>query len=155
MYTPNARGRYVHLPECRWLHWNAARYDRRAMQVMEPGEYYVPAELHETPVFLRENHLTVLCEPGRYVDECAPDTLQVVGLVTGSAEFRYYEDDGQSYEYRQGKQAVTTIRVRKEAGGYQICGERDEQNGFRSPLSTIQCEIYDAEGGLFTHTLEL
>ena len=155
VYTPNARGRFVHLPECRWLYWKAAQCETREMQVMDAGEYYVQADLHETPVFLREDSLTVLGAPGKHVDEKALETLQVVGLVTDSAEFRYYEDDGQSYNFRQGKHAITTIRVRKNSEGYHISCERDEQHGFRSPLKDIHCEIYDADGKIFTRSLRI
>ena len=153
VYTPNAKGRFVHLPECRWLYWKAAQYETREMHVMEAGDYYIQADLHETPIFLRENTLTVLSEPGKHVDEKSTETLIVVGLVADRAEFHNYEDDGQSYDYRQGKYAVTTIRVSKDGEGYHISCERDEQNGFHSPLKTIHCEIYDGSGKLFTQSV--
>ena len=153
VYTPNARGRFVHLPECRWLYWKAAQYESRDMQVMEAGDYYVQASLHETPIFLRENHMTVLSEPGKHVDEKAVATLKVIGLVSESAEFCYYEDDGQSYDYRQEKYALTTIHVHKNSDGYHISCERDERKGFRSPLREIQCEIYNERGELFKRSL--
>ncbi len=155
VYTPNAKGRFVHLPECRWLYWKAAQYEQREMQVMEAGDYYVQADLHETPIFLRENRLIVLSEPGKHVDEKIVETLHVVGLVTDSAEFCCYEDDGQSYDYRQGKYANSAIRVRKDDESYHISCEKDERNGFRSQLKEIHCEIYNTRGKVFTRSLRI
>ena len=145
VYAPNARGRFVHLPKGRWLHWNASRCETRAMAVMQAGDYYVSAEMHEVPMFLRENRLFVLSEPMSHSNETPVRTLTVVGLVTDTAEFVYYEDDGASYDYRGGKCATVTIRARKTAAGIDVSCEKRE-NGYTLQVRELACEMYDSQG---------
>jgi len=146
IYTPNARGRYVFLPESRWLYWKAACYEDRQMVVMQPGDQYVEAGIHEIPVFLRENHLLVLTEPSNYVGEKPIETLTVVGFVTDNAEFTYYEDDGETLNYQNGAYATLTISIRKEGDTYQVNTGKDERNGWALSVKQLHCEIYDEHG---------
>ena len=153
VYTPNTTGRFVHLPECRWLHWAAARYEDRTMHIMQPGDYYVSANLHEIPVFLRENQLTVLAEPLSHTGERPLDKLMVIGLVTEQAEFTYYEDDGETYAYRDGQCATLTIRVRRAADGYVVTCEKAEAARYALQVKELICEIYDGDGRLHASTV--
>jgi len=145
VYTPNARGRFVHLPESRWLRWNASRCEERAMTVMQPGDYYVSADIHEVPMFLRENRLCVLAEPMSHVHEKPVRKLTVIGFVTDAAEFVYYDDDGASYGYRDGQCAELTIHARKTADSIEVSCEKRE-NGYALQVSELTCELYDAQG---------
>lgn len=153
VYTANARGRFVYLPECRWLYWKASRYEDRQMEVMEPGNHYVQAGLQDIPIFLRENHLVVLAEPTNYVGEKPVEELTVIGLVTDEAIYTYYDDDGETLDYKQDKYATLTIRVRKAGERYEITCQKDEDNGFRLPVSTVNCELYNERGDIYRASL--
>ena len=146
IYTPNARGRFVHLPECRWLCWKASRFEARQMDVLSPGDHFIAADLAETPVFLRENRLLVMTEPMSHVYERPIRKLLVTGLVTDSAEFTYYEDDGLSYDYRAGKSATLTIRARKTPDGFAVSCDKQERNGYALQVNALECELYNADG---------
>jgi alpha-glucosidase len=155
VYTANARGRFVHLPECRWLYWKASRYEERQMQVMNPGNYYVQADLQEIPIFLRENHLMPLTEPTNYMGEAPIETLTVIGLVTDEAEYTYYDDDGETFNYRQGQYATLTIRVKRVGAKYEITSQKEESGGFCLPMKSVNCEIYNENGDVYTASLTL
>ena len=123
------------------------------MEVMQPGDQYIAADLAETPVFLRENRLLVMTEPMSHVYERPIRKLFVIGLVTDSAEFVYYEDDGRSYDYRAGKSATLTIRARKTPDGFAVSYEKDERNGYALQVQELAFELCDAQGNRQTSSL--
>jgi alpha-glucosidase len=153
IYESNARGRFVHLPHCRWLFWNAARWEDRQMTVLRPGDHYIPVELEETPIFVRENHLLVLAEPGRHVNDRPSERLYVIGLVTEAAEYVYYDDDGATTAYQDGASATLRIRAQKVGREFHLTTEKRDSDGYRLPLKEIHCELYDEQGQMFTTTL--
>ncbi|WP_240739333.1 TIM-barrel domain-containing protein [Marinitoga lauensis] len=144
---PNARGRFVHLPEVRWLYWNVSDFKERNIRIYEPGDYYIKTELNEIPVFVRENSLIILNEEEiNYVDEKPIKELTVIGFVTDNAEFTYFDDDGETYEFNNGKYIKIKISVKKTENGYNYELEKDESEDFVSTIKRIKFEIYDENG---------
>lgn len=153
---PNARGRFVYLPENKWLYWKVSDVTNREMKAFEPGTYYIETELNEVPIFIRENSLIILNEEKiNYVNEKPIKELTVIGLVTDKAKFIYFEDDGETYDYAQGKYAKIKIMVNKTENGYNYEIEKDESEEFESRVERIKFEIYDEKGKKYTEVLEI
>ena len=142
----NASGRYVHLPQGLWLHWNAARHDHRTMKVMEPGDYFIKADLSKIPLFIRENRLIALTEPVAHLGLYHPKKIILTGLVTDWAFFTIHEDDGETYGFRNGKRSRLTVTVRKTQSGYEVACELDEHPSVPFSTESVHLEIYDSQG---------
>ncbi len=153
VYTPNSRGRFVHLPQCRWLCWIAADCEKREMRVIEPGEHYIEIGFDETPLFIRENHLLVLAEPANSTQNMSLETLTVVGLVTDRAELIVYDDDGETTGYQNGQYAALRIVVENMDGEYAISCEKEEHGGFHATVKRLRCDISNAQGEVFQKTV--
>lgn len=153
---PNAKGRYVHLPEHKWLYWKVSNYKYRNVKVYEPGDYYIDADLNEIPMFIKENSLIVLNEEEiNYINEKSIKELTVIGFVTDSGEFTYFDDDGETYNFKNGKYVKINISVKKIENGYNYEIEKDESEDFVSTIEIIKFEIYDEKGEKYTEVLEI
>lgn len=155
IYTPNSRGRYVHLPEDKWLVWIASNYSNRSMKVLQNGDYYIEADLKEIPIFIRENHMIVLSEPTKYVGEKNIEKIILTGLITDKGSYTYYEDDGVTNEYKKGNYAEISVNVFKKEGEYEVEAEIDTSEDYIPLLKEIKLEIYDEFGNRFDQTLSL
>ncbi|APT76039.1 alpha-glucosidase [Marinitoga sp. 1137] len=153
---PNAKGRFVYLPENKWLYWKLSDFKERNVEVLNPGTHYIKAGLNEIPVFIKENSLIVLNEEKlNYVDEKATEEIIVIGFVTDKAEFIYFEDDGESFAFKEGNYAKIKITVIKNKNGYDFEVEKDESEKFETSLKRIKFEIYNENNEKVVFTLSL
>ncbi len=92
----------VYLPEGRWLDANTERVCEGRQAI------YVDAPLDRLPLFLREGAIVPSREPMQFVDE-KPLTKLILDVFpsTEPNTFQYYEDDGKSFDYRQGIYRIT------------------------------------------------
>ena len=151
----NATGRYVHLPKNKWLFWNASKYNERKLKVYNPGDYYIKADLFEVPIFIKENSIVILTEPQNYVGEKEIDKITVVAFVTKKAEYTYYEDDGETYNYKNGDYSKLSIRITKDNDEYKIAVEKDDTETYELKIKELTFEIYDEVGNLFVQKLNI
>ncbi|SHE27217.1 alpha-glucosidase [Marinitoga hydrogenitolerans DSM 16785] len=153
---PNARGRFVHLPEVKWLYWKASKVEDREIKVYDSGDYFVESNLNEIPIFIKENTLIALNEENiNYVNEKNIKELTIIGLVTDKAEFEYFEDDGDTYNYKDGKYTKIKIKVVKNNNDYEFEIKKDENEDFISSIEKIKFEIYDEKGSKINKIIEL
>ncbi len=107
VYTQNARGRYVYLPEemkfVKFLPDGTI-----SEEVLEKGHHYVEIALNEVPLFIRGGKCIPLAETAEYVD--ALDTEHLTMLGYEGAEYTLYEDDGVSKEYDKAEN-YRTVRM--------------------------------------------
>ena len=98
VYTQNAKGRYVYLPEemkfVKFLPDGAI-----SEEVLEKGHHYVEIALNEVSLFVRSGKCIPLAEAAECVD--ALDTEHLTMLGYQGAEYELYEDDGVSKDYRK------------------------------------------------------
>lgn len=96
VYTQNARGRYVYLPEemkfVKFLPDGTI-----SEEILEKGHHYVEITLNEVPLFIRSGKCIPVADAAEYVD--ALDTEHLTMLGYDGAEYTLYEDDGVSKEY--------------------------------------------------------
>lgn len=107
VYTQNARGRYMYLPEemkfVKFLPDGTI-----SEEVLEKGHHYVEIALNEVPLFIRSGKCIPLAETAEYVD--ALDTEHLTMLGYEGAEYTLYEDDGVSKEYDKAEN-YRTVRM--------------------------------------------
>ncbi len=91
VYTQNASGRYVYLPEemmfIKFLPDGTIR-----QEVLEKGHHYVEIALNEVPLFIRKGACIPVAEAAEHV--AAVDTEHLTLLGYEGASYVLYEDDG-------------------------------------------------------------
>ncbi len=91
VYTQNAKGRYVYLPEemkfVKFLS-DGTLYE----QTLPAGHHYVEIALNEVPLFIRQNKCIPLAPSAEYVEAIDTKNLTLIGYQ--NAEYTLYEDDG-------------------------------------------------------------
>ena len=96
VYTQNARGRYVYLPEemkfVKFLPDGSI-----SEEILSAGHHYVEIALNEVPLFIRKGRCIPVADPAEYVEAVNPDTIRCIGYTGGTYEL--YDDDGVSREY--------------------------------------------------------
>jgi alpha-glucosidase len=147
IYKPNTTGRTVHLPKGQWLYWKADLHESRNIEILNSGDHYIKANLNEIPIFLKENCLLPLSEPQNYVDEKKLTKLKIIGFVTESAWYEFYEDDGISKDYLKDEFSITKITIVKKEN-YEI--SILQEGNFKSGLKELEFEIYDEDGNVST-----
>ncbi len=146
------RGRVVYLPQTH-LHWNVESLEERSqLKVLPKGDHYVEAPLGASPLFLRENAILPLAEPGRNSDSFGP-VMTVLGLVTDVATFTLHWDDGQSKSLKEKCQLKISVRRTKDS----LSGHFETLAGQLKtlPWRSISFEIYGIDGNVQRFTKEL
>ena len=107
VYTQNAAGRYVYLPEemkfVKFLPDGSI-----SEEILSAGHHYVEIALNEVPLFIRKGCCIPVADAAEYVEAVDPDTIQCIGYP-GSV-YELYDDDGVSREYDLEKN-VRVIRM--------------------------------------------
>lgn len=154
VHSQNAHGRSVLLPDCKWLAWRVTDYSSRDMQVFEPGTYFFDCSLDQFLLFIKEDSLFVTAAPGQNTAD-APTELTVIGLVTHSAEFTYYDDDGTTYNFEQGKYGTLRMIVTAEGSDYSVTCKYNAHAGFKNTIRRINFEIYNGRGELVRKSIKM
>ncbi len=96
VYTQNAKGRYVYLPE----EMKFVKFlpdGTLSEQTLPAGHHYVEIALNEVPLFIRQNKCIPLASPAEYVDALDTKNLTLIGYKNSS--YALYEDDGIHKDY--------------------------------------------------------
>ncbi len=102
VYTQNAGGRYVYLPEqMKLIKFRSA--DNYVEQVLEAGHHYITLALEETAVFIRRNHILPLARQAQCIDELDEENLTLLSFAEMPCEYTLYHDDGCSSDYGRAK----------------------------------------------------
>lgn len=109
VYTQNATGRYVYLPEKMKLVRMKSMNDIKT-EVLEKGHYYIDVALDEVVFFIRPEKIVPYTMGGQFLEEAEKQELKTLHFVTGKAEYELYEDDGYEKDYENPKH-YRTIRV--------------------------------------------
>ena len=93
VYTQNARGRYIYLPED-MLCWRGKSPEDREVHMLKKGDHYLNIEIDEIPFFIRKNKMVVMGKVLNHVEEEKLKELNVVVNLDSRAKYEYYDDDG-------------------------------------------------------------
>lgn len=91
VYTQNARGRYVYLPEEMML-VRMRSLDDFETEILSKGHHYVKAELNELVFFVRKDKVIPLGGKVKNTTEIDSAELKLLGYE--EAEYELYDDDG-------------------------------------------------------------
>lgn len=93
IYTQNARGRYVYLPEeMKLLRMRSAEdYDE---EILAAGDHFVACEVNEILVFVRPGHVLPLAAPADNVEQIDYNTLHYITWKAEPESYELYNDDG-------------------------------------------------------------
>jgi alpha-glucosidase len=141
VYRENARGRYVYLPEPMLL-WRAVSVEEGDMEVMSAGHHYMPVELVETPIFIRQNRMLVMGKPAMNVENMDLSILTVLVFIDDQAEYVYYDDDGISRGYQRGAFSEIHLKVVRHGGEYDILVD----NRGNEQVKNLRMILVDPEG---------
>ena len=96
VYTQNARGRYVYLPEemkfVKFLPDGSIQE-----KILPAGHHYVDVALNEVPLFIRQGRCIPVAGEAEYADAVCTDQMTMVGYA--GSKYVLYEDDGIHKDY--------------------------------------------------------
>ncbi|WP_349667705.1 TIM-barrel domain-containing protein [Lacrimispora sp.] len=99
VYTQNAKGRNVYLPEDMKM-ITLGEGEELDGTVLEKGWHYIDVPMDSIVFFLRPDHILPLSTGGENVEEVDFENLQVVSYVKTEAVYQYYHDDGCGKDYQ-------------------------------------------------------
>ncbi len=106
VYTQNARGRYVYLPEemkfVKFLPDGTI-----SEEILSIGHHYVEIALNEVPLFIRSGKCIPLAQAAQCVDALNTEHLTMIGYE--GTEYTLYDDDGFGKDYEK-KDNYRTIK---------------------------------------------
>lgn len=123
VYTQNAQGRYVYLPED-MLYINFQTEEQYTCTPLTKGVHYISVALNEVPLFLRKDRILPLCKSARCTDLLNLNHLELLYYTNSRAAYTLYEDDGIS-KRQNGK--ILILTVTKKNGGYTAACEDVEK----------------------------
>lgn len=91
VYTENAKGRYVYLPE----EMRFVKFKKDGCfveETLEPGHHYVEIAVDEVPLFIRAGKCIPLVDAAQCVDGIDMRTMRVIGYE--GASYERFDDDG-------------------------------------------------------------
>lgn len=96
VYTQNAKGRYVYLPEEMML-IQFLPDGTISEEILPAGHHYIPVPLNVVPLFIRQGKCIPVVDVAECVADLNPETIQLIGYKGSS--YMLYEDDGYTREY--------------------------------------------------------
>lgn len=96
VYTQNAKGRVVYLPEeMKFVKFRANGVITE--KTLGKGYHFVEVALNEVPLFIRKGKCIPVAAPAETVDELNEDTIELIGYE--GASYELYTDDGVGKDY--------------------------------------------------------
>ena len=109
VYTQNAHGRTVYLPEDMMM-IRLSSPEKREYVPMKKGHHYIRAELDEMVFFLRPDKVLPITQPGQTTQAMDFTQVELLCNVSCESECTVYHDDGFSKDY-ENPDHYTTIHV--------------------------------------------
>ena len=101
VYTQNAKGRYVYLPE-EIMMVRMRSLENRTCEIIKEGHHYIDVALDEVVFFVKKNHvlpLAVLDEHVKSIKDVDEERVDWIGFTDDCAGYVWYQDDGVSRNY--------------------------------------------------------
>lgn len=112
VYTQNADGRYVYLPE-EMLMIKVKGPEDYTCEKISKGHHYIHVELNEMLLFVRPGHLLPVVKAAESVEQLNTTEVKVIGFAGQKATYEMYDDNGFTREYDLEKN-ITTITVAED-----------------------------------------
>lgn len=99
--------RKLYLPEGKWLDWESNKvYEGKQWIIVE-------APIEKIPVFIREGAVIPMQSKQNYVGEKKIEELVFRIFPSAKSAYTFYQDDGQSRQYRNGEYLLTQFDIQK------------------------------------------
>lgn len=98
VYTQNAKGRCVYLPEEMMMLKFLSNGTIHTEQY-EKGYHYIAIELDEVVLFVKKGCCIPIAEPAEYVEQIDTKNMKLYGYI--NSEYLLYDDDGITKQYQQ------------------------------------------------------
>lgn len=135
--TPATEYRHLYLPEGRWYnYWTGEVYQGN-------NHIMVHAPLDTLPIFIKAGSIIPNFEPMNYIGEKSIETL-IVDIYPGNGKYSYYEDDGETFEYREGKYNLIDFGL-EDSEGELTLNINQKTTGFDSKLETYRLQLNSIE----------
>jgi alpha-glucosidase len=109
VYTQNAEGRTVYLPET-MLFVKFMPDGSLYTETLKPGLHYVKVAVNEVPLFIREHRCIPVAKAAQRVETIDTKALELIGFAP--AVYTLYDDDGFTTEYEK-TDHYTALRKQK------------------------------------------
>ncbi|MCD6239366.1 MAG: DUF5110 domain-containing protein, partial [Thermotogae bacterium] len=114
VYSPNTYSRSVYLPRGKWVDIrNDTIYDGKTM-------IDASAPLNEIPVYVKMDSIISRMEIMDYIFEREKMSLILDIYVQDKAHIEVYEDDGETYAYRNGEYNIFNINVERKEDEFTV-----------------------------------
>jgi alpha-glucosidase len=135
---PGDTTRQLWLPEGRWYDfWDGTTH-------LGPAWITVQAPIERIPIFVKAGGVVPMQPVMQYVGEKPADPLTLLVASADSAAAQQYEDDGLSFNYREGAFAKRTVSQRASAK-MQTISVSAPQGSYRSGRSTVELTVLGVE----------
>jgi len=104
IYRPGIEHRAVYLPAGTWYDWWSGESHEGPIHIL------AHAPLERMPLYVRAGAVIPMAPVMQYTDEHPIDEL-TLRIWSGTGEWTLYEDDGRTFEYKNGAWATTTYHV--------------------------------------------
>lgn len=121
VFTKGAASREVYLPAGDWYDWWTGERETGPRSITRP------VDLETLPLYVRAGAIVPVDPLRQYMQQPITEPTTIRVYTGASGEFRWYEDDGASQEYLQGKFAWTRLTWNDAAR--QLTIERDANGG--------------------------
>lgn len=134
IYRPNTQYRSVYLPEGEWVdYWSGERFAGKQ-------HIHVHAPLEKLPIFVRSGAILLQGPVRQHAGEkAAEEYVAAVAYLQGAghtSQFEWYEDDGLTFEYENGKWNKMLIQVTESEQCIQLSTEYTTR-GYESERDSI------------------
>lgn len=93
VYTQNASGRYVYLPEnMLMVEWKNSKIVQQ--KSLTKGDHYISVPLESVVFFIKDNHIVPFAKPSLNTSLIDTKKLSLIGNAPAGTEYFLYEDDG-------------------------------------------------------------
>lgn len=150
IYEENAVGRYVWLPE-EMLLWKASNYNERSYEIVNKGHSFIDVDTNETPIFIRKNKMLLFGRHANKVLDLDDSELNVIAFIDDRANYTYYDDDGNSYDFNQGVYSEIIIDIEKLDSDYKVT----INNKGNKRVKKLNFEIVDAIGNVIKKSVRI
>ena len=127
IYTQNATGRYVYLPED-MVAVRLSSPEEREYIPMKKGHHYISATLNQMVFFVRQDKVVVLGTPGQNTDDMNFHELEVICNVETESAYSFYNDDGFTKDYDNPEHYMDIRITRMKDGTLSITQSNSEVN---------------------------
>ena len=149
IYTANARGRYVYLPEDMLL-CKLSSLREKSFSYYTQGDHYIPCELEEMIFFIRPDKAIILGKELQHVHEEVISELTLIVYLENYCTYEYYDDDG--YDKNLENSSIMEFYIEETNEEIEIKVNQKKEN---KEIKRVIFEIYSKNKGFIKKSISL